>query len=78
MLTCLIISSAIAILLLVGMIGTLQTQNAVQAERLRLQEQQIQVLQQQERGNGCVGTMLLIVITLLLGALLLAGLAAGA
>jgi len=77
--TCLIIGAATVILFLLGMLITLQTQNAIQAERIRWQEQQIQTLHQQNPGCGCTGILLLITITLLLGVLLVsvAAVAAG-
>lgn len=76
---CLIIGAATVILFLLGMLITLQTQNAIQAERIRWQEQQIQTLQQQNPGCGCTGILLLLTITLLLGVLLMsvAAIAAG-
>ncbi len=73
---CLIISSALALLVLLGMIVLLKIQNAIQAERLQWQEQQIQAMQAQQ-GSGCGGAILLVALIVVSG-LALVSVAVGA
>ena len=75
--TCLIISSALAVMVLLGMIALLKIQNAIQAERIQWQEQQIQAMQEQQRGSGCGGAILLIALIVVSG-LVLVSVAVGA
>ncbi len=74
---CLIISSALALMVLLGMIALLKIQNAIQAERIQWQEQQIQAMQTQQRGSGCGGALLLIALVIVSG-LVLVSMAVGA
>ena len=74
---CLIISSALALVVLLGMIALLKIQNAIQAERIQWQEQQIQAMQAQQRGSGCGGAILLIALIVVSG-LALVSVAVGA
>jgi hypothetical protein len=75
--TCLIISSALAVIFLLGVIAALKIQTAVQAARIQWQAQQIQTLQAQRPGCGCGGTLLLLTMSLLVTMLAL-GLAVSA
>jgi hypothetical protein len=74
--TCLIISTALAMVILLVMIALLKIQNAIQAERIQWQQEQIQTLQTQQHGLGC-GAILLIAL-LVAGSMVLVSLAVGA
>ena len=75
--TCLIISSALAMVILLGMIALLKIQNAIQAERIQWQQEQIQTLQTQQQGSGCGGAILLLAL-LVVGSMVLLSVAVGA
>jgi len=78
MIALLIISTALAMVILLGMIALLKIQNAIQAERIDWQERQIQVLQERQQGTGCGGTLLLILLIVVIGMILVSVAAAAA
>jgi hypothetical protein len=63
--TCLIISTALALVILLGMIALLKIQNAILAQQVEWQERQIQVLQERQQGTGCGGAILLILLAVI-------------
>jgi hypothetical protein len=63
--TLLIISTALAMVILLGLIALLKIQNAILAQQVEWQERQIQVLQERQQGTGCGGAILLILLAVI-------------
>jgi hypothetical protein len=63
--TLLIISTALAMVILLGLIALLKIQNAILAQQIEWQERQIEVLQERQQGTGCGGTLLLILLAVI-------------
>ncbi len=63
--TLLIISTALAMVILLGLIALLKIQNAILAQQIEWQERQIEVLQERLQGTGCGGTLLLILLAVI-------------
>jgi hypothetical protein len=63
--TLLIISTALAMVILLGLIALLKIQNAILAQQIEWQERQIEVLQERQQGTGCGGTILLILLAVI-------------
>ena len=65
MIALLTISTALAMVILLGMIALLKIQNAILAQQIEWQERQIEVLQERQQGTGCGGVLLLILLAVI-------------